>query len=328
MVFSNSRIHNLPFKPRICNFEIERKFSCRFLGVIINETLTWNEHILAIKAKMSRYVGILYKLKTFLPLSARKNIFHSFVQSHLSYCSLVWGLGPKASLEQLFSEQKKAMRALMPGYNINYYKDGIKPCHTKPFFTKYEILTVHSIILTNILIFMHKCNEFKHLTPLSVSRIISPDALKHGQVNEKTIAWMASHTTEKLRDAISFKGPLFYSKYMPEILEKNGLKYPCNVPVNLFKKHTKSFIFEIQICDRPNEWEGTNTPLYNVPGLPRANRENIPTVSYGEKNILTKNFRKLIDSNQPRQHSNNFIHRKIISTQSRLHYGHDFIFLL
>ena len=95
------------FIPKISSHKIERKFNCRFLGVIINETLTWKEHILAIKAKMSRYVGILYKLKAFLLNSARKNIFHSVVQSHLSYCSLVWCLCPKASIEPLFSEQKK-----------------------------------------------------------------------------------------------------------------------------------------------------------------------------------------------------------------------------
>ena len=77
MIFSNSRLHSMPFIPRISNYDIERKSTCRFLGVIIDETLTWKEHILAIKAKMSRYVGILYKLKAFLPLSARKNIFHS-----------------------------------------------------------------------------------------------------------------------------------------------------------------------------------------------------------------------------------------------------------
>ena len=107
MIFSNHKIHDIPFKPRICNHDLERKYSSRFLGVIINEHLTWNQHILAIKAKMSRYVGILYKLKNILPFSARKNIFHSFVQSHLNYCSLVWGLGPKACIEPLFTEQKK-----------------------------------------------------------------------------------------------------------------------------------------------------------------------------------------------------------------------------
>ena len=44
-------IHDLPFNPKLCNYDLERKESSRFLGVIINEQLTWNQHILAIKAK-------------------------------------------------------------------------------------------------------------------------------------------------------------------------------------------------------------------------------------------------------------------------------------
>ena len=65
----------MQFIPKISNHEIERKFNCRFLGVIINETLTWKEHILAAKAKMRRYVSISYELKTFLPLSVRKKTY-------------------------------------------------------------------------------------------------------------------------------------------------------------------------------------------------------------------------------------------------------------
>ena len=142
-----------------------------------------------------------------MPLSARINIFHSFVQSHLNYCSLVWGLGPKACIEPLFAEQKKAMRALMPGNNINYYKNGITPCHTKPFFTEYQIMTVHSIILTNVLNFMHKHSEFKNLIPLPVLSIISPEAPKYNHVNANIIGWIDSHQNRQLRKSISFKGP-------------------------------------------------------------------------------------------------------------------------
>ena len=69
---------------------------------------------------------------------------------------------------------------------------------------------------------------------------------------------------------------------MPQILEKSSLKHPCLVTPNIFKKHTKSFVFKIQNSGDPNEWEGANTPLHNVPGLPRAKRENIPKASYIE----------------------------------------------
>ena len=106
MIFSNCKIPEINFIPKICDYEIIRKQSARFLGVIINDSLTWNDHIIAIKAKMSRYVGILFKLKKSVPISARKNIFYSFVQSHLNYCSLVWGLGTKSSIEPLFWSKK------------------------------------------------------------------------------------------------------------------------------------------------------------------------------------------------------------------------------
>ena len=231
---------------------------------------------------MSRYVGILYKLKNILPFSARKNIFYSFVQSHLNYCSLIWGLSPKSYIEPLFAEQKKAIRALMPGYNINYYKDGISLCHTKPFFTECQIMTVHSIILANILNFMHKHNELKNLIPPPVFNIISPEAPKYNHVNANIIEWMNGHNTGKLKNAISFKGPLFYYNYVPQFLEKTSLKHPCLANHSIFKKHTKSFVLSIQSSGNPSDWVGTNTPLYNVQGLPRDERKNIPKVSYAE----------------------------------------------
>ena len=170
----------------------------------------------------------------------------------------------------------------MPGNNLNYYKNGISPCHTKYFFTECQIMTVHSIILANILNFMHKHNEYRNYIPTPVIEIISPEAPKFNNINPNAIEWMNRHNTGKLRNSISFKGPLFYFNYVPQFLEKTGLKHPCMASHNLFKKHTKSFILDIQNSGSLSEWEGANTPLYNVPGLPRAKRENIPKVSYIE----------------------------------------------
>ena len=125
------------------------------LGVLLDEKLTWSYHIAAVKAKMSRFIGSLYKLKKILPLKARLLSFNSLVQSHLNYCSLIWGFTNKCKIEQLFSAQKKAIRAIMPGFINFFYKDGEIPTHTKSFFIEQEILTVQSVILKNILIFMN-----------------------------------------------------------------------------------------------------------------------------------------------------------------------------
>ena len=284
MIFSsNKKDVNLTFIPKIYDYEISRKYSARFLGVIINHKLNWNDHIVAIRAKMSRYVGILFKLKKFIPISALKNIFHSFVQAHLNYCSLVWGLSCKSSIEKLFTEQKKAMRSIIPGYQLNYQKAGVNPTHTKPYFTKYKIATVHSIILINLLIFMFKYNYFKHFLPLSVAEIILPTAPNPNIDNDGCKDWLASHQTGVSRNAVSFKGPLFFLKYLQQIESTYNQNTKSHyISVNTFKMYTKSFVFDLQSQGKEDEWEGHNIPLHYVPGLPRGSRMNIPPKKYSE----------------------------------------------
>ena len=53
----------------------------------MDDSINWSKDITAVKSKMSRYLGIMYKIKKFLHLAARLQIYHSFVQSHVNYCS-------------------------------------------------------------------------------------------------------------------------------------------------------------------------------------------------------------------------------------------------
>ena len=177
-------------------------------------------------------------------------------------------LGPKSSIEPLFAEQKKAVRALMPGYNCNYYKNGLTPCHTKQIFKEHTIFSVHSLILTKIILFMDKFHNYRQGLPSSVLNIISTDGPKYGNANEKSSEWLANHPTQKMRNALYFKGPLFYLKYMPEILlncdEVNNFK-----TFKSFKARVKSFVFDTQTEGGPNDWEGLNCEhaIILLPGI-------------------------------------------------------------
>ena len=131
MIFSRSRCHfsNLLFK--LNGVLIKREKETKFLGVIIDEGLTWKKHIVTMRTKMARYLGVMYKLRTLIPLKARLLIFHSFIQSHLNYCSLVWGFAAESTIDSLFSRQKSGMRAIMPGQVTYKYnrKDGTFIAH-------------------------------------------------------------------------------------------------------------------------------------------------------------------------------------------------------
>ena len=160
MLFSRQNIE-LPDKFKILKKKIDRVKEVRFLGVIVDEKLNWSAHINTLKSKMSRYIGILCKIKKLLPIQVKMQIFQSLIQSHLNYCSIVWGFTAKSNIESLFRIQKKGIRAIVPGF-INYkYRDGELPGHTKPYFNEYKILGVHGVIVINALLFILKYAIFR-----------------------------------------------------------------------------------------------------------------------------------------------------------------------
>ena len=212
MIFSRSNTKiELPNQLTISNVPIDRKHEARFLGVIMDEKLNWSRHITTVISKMARYVGIMCKIKKFLPLSARIQIYHSFVQSHINFCSLVWGFSSKTNIEAIFSSQKKGIRAVIPGFIYYKYKDGHLPGHTKSAFSDYSILTIQSIIVQNTLIFMNKTYNYPSLIPLSVRMTISAESPMPDSTYETCENWLKTYNDYIYRNSLFFKGPLLYN---------------------------------------------------------------------------------------------------------------------
>ena len=58
---------------------------CRYLGIFLDDTLTWSHHINTVYSKLMKYVGIFYKIRSKLPLSILRNIYFAFVYPHILY---------------------------------------------------------------------------------------------------------------------------------------------------------------------------------------------------------------------------------------------------
>ena len=260
----------------IANTYIERKTETRFLGVIVDEKLTWTQHIKTLHSKMSRYVGVMYKIKHYLPLKARLNlnIYHSLVQSYINYCSLVWGFTVKSNIETLFSKQKKGIRAVIPGF-VNYqYRDGNLPGHTKSFFSKYSILTVHGVIVLNALLFIHKVRYFPRSLPMSMTNIIPENIPIPGSTHETCEDWLSEYNNHIYRSSFLFKGPLL--SIIPNIVE---LTTPVSLlKIKIYKNNVKVALLKVQAEGDLNEWQASNFILNNIPGLRRSPRNNSPTM--------------------------------------------------
>ena len=57
--------------------------SVKFLGVILDNGLTWRDHIMSISKKVSKCVGILSKLKSILPSSVLKALYNALIVPYL-----------------------------------------------------------------------------------------------------------------------------------------------------------------------------------------------------------------------------------------------------
>ena len=73
------------------NFIGENDESLKFLGLHLDEHLTWTKHIAAITSKISKSLFAINSVQYALPHYALKTLYFSLVQSHLQYGIQVWG---------------------------------------------------------------------------------------------------------------------------------------------------------------------------------------------------------------------------------------------
>ena len=183
----------------------------RFLGVMVDSRLSWSHHINLLATKISRNAGILYKLKGIVSDSILKMLYNSFVQSHLNYCSSVWGLGSNNSISKLFIAQKKAIRAIENKCNVYFYDKvtGSTPCHTKSIFNRNKILTVHNLIAKNCLVQLHKV--CLNVTPANLSALFK--IINSNQPRRDPLVFEIPYSRLKSSDKlISHKGPKLYNE--------------------------------------------------------------------------------------------------------------------
>ena len=89
--------------------------------------MSWKAHLNMISKKISKTIGILARLKNFLPKEVLLNIYNSLLLPLLNYWLLIWN---KTS-ENLVKLQKKAVRLI----NNTKYN-----AHTAPSFKQSKLL--------------------------------------------------------------------------------------------------------------------------------------------------------------------------------------------
>lgn len=93
--------------------------------------MSWKHHIDHIVIKISRTIGLISKLRHFVPKHTLINIYRSLIAPYLSYGLIVWGQACKSYLDKLLKLQKRVLRFI-------YFSDHNQ--HAIPLFSDAGIL--------------------------------------------------------------------------------------------------------------------------------------------------------------------------------------------
>ena len=129
---------------------INRVYSTKFLGVYVDDSLTWKCHIDHVCKKISKGIGILTKARKYLNKRTLQQLYYTFIYPYLSYCNHVWGNTYSTYLKRLTLLQKRALRII----TFSGFRE-----HTDVLFQNLKILKIREINMHLLGQFVYKYSE-------------------------------------------------------------------------------------------------------------------------------------------------------------------------
>ena len=130
----------------------------KYFGVIIDSKLNFDTHVKKLAHRISKAVGIVFKLKQCMPRKALQALYYSLIHTHL-LCGLpVWGSTHPSYLQKLITLQNKTEKLIGGGL----YND-----KASPFYSQLKILKLPYLYKLEIGKFVNA--HFQNRLPLIIS---------------------------------------------------------------------------------------------------------------------------------------------------------------
>ena len=209
------------------HFSIKRVQTTTFLGVIIDQHLTWNDHILAISNKIARNIGVISRLRHVLPQNIMILLYNSMILPYLTYCNVVWANTYPTRLQRLFKLQKRIVRICsMSDFNA----------HSKPLFQKLNFLNIYQLnqYCITLMVFKHKHNKL----PQNLATMLKCKISVHNYNTRNPDNYYIEKCTST-SSSFTFKhtGPIIWNS-LPAVIRNTAF-------LNSFKSKMKKYLIKI-----------------------------------------------------------------------------------
>ena len=194
----------------------------KFLGVMIDQRLTFNAHILFIKGKVARGIGIMRKCRKFFNSSTLLTLYYSFVYPYLNYCNCIWGNTCASYLDPLVKLQKRAIRIIAGAEWL---------AHTEPLFKTFKVLSMSRLFIYNIQLFLYKFYRKKVPEIFERFYIVNSDIHDHYTRQSEYFHTIGAKTVLRMRSTRVI-GVNIFNFFYPKI------DLDCSLPTYKYKlKH-------------------------------------------------------------------------------------------
>ena len=187
----------------IDNKSIDAVSHFNFLGLLIDENLSWKYHITMVTNKLSKISGVLHRLKYIYPQHVLVAIYKSLFVPHLNYGSLLWG----HNFDTVFKLQKKVVRTITNSAYI---------AHSEPILKRLSLLKVQDMYELKILNFFYKlyANDFPRYFDVYrpyLNKIETPYALRPHPLPVPQVAHVYAEASVVYK-LVSMKNKIFLSE--------------------------------------------------------------------------------------------------------------------
>ena len=112
MLLTSQKHNPASFKVIINNHNISPEDNLKYVGVLLDNKLSWKTHVQKVKTQLSRACGCLSKLKYYTTLPVLKVVYNSLIHRYLNYSILNWGRASNATIQPQL--QNKAIKIINP----------------------------------------------------------------------------------------------------------------------------------------------------------------------------------------------------------------------
>ena len=207
-------------KLSIDNLHIENVTSQKVLGVIVDNTLSWNLQVNSVRAKVNSKINLLKRISFYLSHDMKVLFYNAYIMSTFDYCCTVWG-GISRIQNTVLKSQKRVARLILN-----------KPLRTssKSMFSELQWLTFEQryYYFNALLVFKSKHN----LTPNYIRNLVSYAHNERYQLRSasKNDLNNIKSNTNNLKTSFSYNGAKIWNCLpinIKTISNLQSFKYQC-----------------------------------------------------------------------------------------------------